>query len=288
MAESLELVVITGMSGAGKTVAMRSFEDLGFYCIDNMPPSILPTFWELIKESDKINRVALVVDLRTREFFDDLERVLSNMIDTQHVTTRILFLDASDTTLVSRYKETRRKHPLAEDDRILVGIQRERALLETLKARAQIIIDTTGLKPKQLRAKINEHFDTLNQETFHIEVMSFGFKYGAPIDPDIIMDVRFLPNPYYIEELRPLTGEDSRVYDYVMQQPETEQFYKRFMELIRYCMPGYKKEGKAVVTIGIGCTGGKHRSVSLARRIAKDLANDDYRVNITHRDSQKK
>ena len=171
MAESLELVVITGMSGAGKTVAMRSFEDLGFYCIDNMPPSILPTFWELIKESGKINRVALVVDLRTREFFDDLERVLSNMIDTQHVTTRILFLDASDTTLVSRYKETRRKHPLAEDDRILVGIQRERALLETLKARAQIIIDTTGLKPKQLRAKINEHFDTLNQETFHIEVM---------------------------------------------------------------------------------------------------------------------
>ena len=269
MSDTLELVIITGMSGAGKTVAVQSFEDLGYYCIDNMPPTLLPTFWELVKESGKITKIALVIDLRTRDFFNELETIIATLDNTQYITTRVLFLEASDEALVSRYKESRRSHPLANDGRVMEGIRKERELLRDLRTRAQIVVDTTDKAPRALRQFITEQFASLEHNTFHVEVVSFGFKYGAPIDADVMMDVRFLPNPHYVPELRPQTGQDQDVYDYVMKQPETELFYTKFIDLIEYCLPGYKREGKSSVTIAIGCTGGQHRSVALAERIKR-------------------
>lgn len=288
MADTLELVIITGMSGAGKTVAVQSFEDLGYFCIDNMPPTLLPTFWELVKESGKISRIALVIDLRSRDFFKEVDSLIATLDNTQLVTTRIIFLDSSDSVLVSRYKETRRNHPLAPDGRVSEGIARERELLMDLRTRAQIIIDTSDISPRQLRERLIKDFATKDYQTFHVEVMSFGFKYGVPIDADIIWDVRFLPNPHYIPELRPQTGMDAPVYDYVMKQPETQAFYSKLIDVIEFCLPGYKKEGKSSVTIAIGCTGGKHRSVAIAERIANHLKTDNYAVNISHRDYMKK
>ena len=288
MADTLELVIITGMSGAGKTVAVQSFEDLGYFCIDNMPPTLLPTFWELVKESGKISRIALVIDLRSRDFFNEVDSLIATLDNTQLVTTRIIFLDSSDSVLVSRYKETRRNHPLAPDGRVSDGIARERELLMDLRTRAQIIIDTSDISPRQLRERLIKDFATKDYQAFHVEVMSFGFKYGVPIDADIIWDVRFLPNPHYIPELRPQTGMDAPVYDYVMKQPETQAFYSKLIDVIEFCLPGYKKEGKSSVTIAIGCTGGKHRSVAIAERIANHLKTDNYAVNISHRDYMKK
>ena len=288
MADTLELVIITGMSGAGKTVAVQSFEDLGYFCIDNMPPTLLPTFWELVKESGKISRIALVIDLRSRDFFNEVDSLIATLDNTQLVTTRIIFLDSSDSVLVSRYKETRRNHPLAPDGRVSDGIARERELLMDLRTRAQIIIDTSDISPRQLRERLIKDFATKDYQTFHVEVMSFGFKYGVPIDADIIWDVRFLPNPHYIPELRPQTGMDAPVYDYVMKQPETQAFYSKLIDVIEFCLPGYKKEGKSSVTIAIGCTGGKHRSVAIAERIANHLKTDNYAVNVSHRDYMKK
>ena len=288
MAATLELVIITGMSGAGKTVAVQSFEDLGYFCIDNMPPTLLPTFWELVKESGKISRIALVIDLRSRDFFKEVDSLIATLDNTQLVTTRIIFLDSSDSVLVSRYKETRRNHPLAPDGRVSEGIAKERELLMDLRTRAQIIIDTSDISPRQLRERLIKDFATKDYQTFHVEVMSFGFKYGVPIDADIIWDVRFLPNPHYIPELRPQTGMDAPVYDYVMKQPETQAFYSKLIDVIEFCLPGYKKEGKSSVTIAIGCTGGKHRSVAIAERIANHLKTDNYAVNISHRDYMKK
>ena len=288
MADTLELVIITGMSGAGKTVAVQSFEDLGYFCIDNMPPTLLPTFWELVKESGKISRIALVIDLRSRDFFNEVDSLIATLDNTQLVTTRIIFLDSSDSVLVSRYQETRRNHPLAPDGRVSEGIAKERELLMDLRTRAQIIIDTSDISPRQLRERLIKDFATKDYQTFHVEVMSFGFKYGVPIDADIIWDVRFLPNPHYIPELRPQTGMDAPVYDYVMKQPETQAFYSKLIDVIEFCLPGYKKEGKSSVTIAIGCTGGKHRSVAIAERIANHLKTDNYAVNISHRDYMKK
>ncbi|WP_124058226.1 RNase adapter RapZ [Vaginisenegalia massiliensis] len=288
MSDVLELVIITGMSGAGKTVAVQSFEDLGYYCIDNMPPNLLPTFWELVKESGKITKIALVIDLRSRDFFNELENVISAMDNTQFITTRIVFLEANDQALVSRYKESRRNHPLAVEGRILEGIQKERELLMDLRARASIIFDTSKMSPRELRSQITQKFSKGDENGFHVEIVSFGFKYGAPIDADVMMDVRFLPNPHYIAELRPKTGLDPEVYEYVMKQSETQQFYTKFVELIEICLPGYKKEGKSSVTIAIGCTGGQHRSIALAERLANHLKNDHYKVNISHRDRYKK
>ena len=283
----LELVIITGMSGAGKTVAIQSFEDMGYFCIDNMPPSLIPKFWELIKESGKVTKIALVVDLRSRSFFEEIQSMLIDIENTNFIDTRMLFLDASDNELVSRYKETRRAHPLAMDGLVTEGIRKERAILNDLKTRASIVIDTTTLTPRQLREKINQEFRASHETGFRIEILSFGFKYGLPIDADIVMDVRFLPNPHYIPELRPLTGKDEPVYDYVMSFPETEEFYQQFSTLLQTIMPGYVKEGKSSLTVAIGCTGGQHRSVALSERIGAVLA-EDYRVNITHRDKDKR
>lgn len=285
--DHLELVIITGMSGAGKTVAIQSFEDMGYFCIDNMPPSLIPKFWELIKESGKVTKIALVVDLRSRSFFEEIQSMLIDIENTNFIDTRMLFLDASDNELVSRYKETRRAHPLAMDGLVTEGIRKERAILNDLKTRASIVIDTTTLTPRQLREKINQEFRASHETGFRIEILSFGFKYGLPIDADIVMDVRFLPNPHYIPELRPLTGKDEPVYEYVMSFPETEEFYQQFSTLLQTIIPGYVKEGKSSLTVAIGCTGGQHRSVALSERIGAVLA-EDYRVNITHRDKDKR
>jgi len=218
-----EFVIITGMSGAGKTVAIQSFEDLGFFCIDNLPPALLMTFLKLMRESGKdMNRIAAVMDMRGGDFFDSLIGALDDMAKENGVTPKILFLEADDETLVRRYKETRRSHPLAPAGLPLEGIARERLLLSELKGRAQFIYNTSSLKPKELREKIQAEFSSKGNYTFTLNVMSFGYKHGMPIDADLVFDVRFLPNPYYIEELRPKTGLDSDVSGYVLKWPETK------------------------------------------------------------------
>ena len=287
MADNLQLVIITGMSGAGKTVAIQSFEDMGYFCIDNMPPNLIPKFWELIKESGKVTKMALVVDLRSRSFFEEIQNMLVEIENTDFIDTSILFLDASDEELVARYKETRRTHPMAMNGLVTEGIRKERAILNDLKMQASVIIDTTTLTPRQLREKINQKFKTKGDQGFRIEFVSFGFKYGLPIDSDIVMDVRFLPNPHYIPELRPLTGKDQPVYDYVMSFDETELFYNKFLDLLQTVLPGYIKEGKSSLTIAIGCTGGQHRSVALTERLSGALK-ENYKVNVTHRDKDKR
>lgn len=286
--DSLQLVVITGMSGAGKTVAIQSFEDMGFFCIDNLPPSLIPKFWELIKESGKIAKIALVIDLRSRGFFEELQNMLIEIENTKMIDTTVMFLDASDKELVSRYKETRRAHPMAMDGLVTEGIDKERALLTEIKAEAQLVIDTTKLTPRELREQIIHHFkEEEDVSTFRVELVSFGFKYGLPIDADIVMDVRFLPNPHYVDKLRPLTGKNQEVYDYVMTSELTEDFYQKYEDLILSILPGYIKEGKMSLTIAIGCTGGQHRSVALTERLGARIM-EEYKANITHRDILKR
>ena len=286
--KTIHLVIVTGMSGAGKTVAIQSFEDLGYFTIDNMPPALVPKFIELVEQSSDNNRVALVVDMRSRIFFNEINSVLDQIDARPNIDVKILFLDATDGELVSRYKETRRSHPLAADGRILDGIKLERELLAPLKNLSQNVVNTTDLTPRQLRKTISEQFSSeQNQASFHIEVMSFGFKYSLPLDADLVFDVRFLPNPYYKPELRNLTGLDKDVYDYVMDHEESEAFYQHLIGLLKPILPGYQKEGKSVLTIAIGCTGGQHRSVAFAHRLAEDLKTD-WVVNETHRDKNRR
>lgn len=282
-----DLVIITGMSGAGKTVAVQAFEDMGYFCIDNMPPTLLEKFGELVKESGTIHKVALVIDSRSRVFYDQILSLFSDFEDIQSMRTRILYLDATDEELVSRYKETRRSHPLAMGGRLITGIQKERKLLTPLHDHAQVIIDTTDLSPRQLREKIFAEFEDSKHDVFHIIVMSFGFKYGLPIDADDVMDVRFLPNPYYIPSMRQKTGLQKEVSDYVFKFDQTKEFYSHYISLLKSIMPGYKEEGKTSLTIAIGCTGGQHRSVAIAQRIGEDLKKAGYPVDIVHRDIKK-
>ncbi|MDZ5474145.1 RNase adapter RapZ [Bacillus sp. 31A1R] len=284
----MQMVIITGMSGAGKTVAIQSFEDLGFFCVDNLPPTLLPKFLELMKESgNKMNKVALVMDLRGREFFDHLFKALDDLAETSWVAPQILFLDADDSTLVRRYKETRRSHPLAPSGLPLEGIKLERELLEELKGRAQIIYNSSEMKPKELREKILTEFSENKKTFFTVNVMSFGFKHGIPIDADLVFDVRFLPNPHYIEHMRPKTGLDEDVSTYVLKWNETNKFLEKVIELLTFMLPHYKREGKAQLVIAIGCTGGQHRSVALTEYIAKHFEKD-YHTHITHRDIEKR
>lgn len=286
--QDTQMVIITGMSGAGKTVAIQSFEDLGFFCVDNLPPTLLPKFLELMKESgNKMNKVALVMDLRGREFFDHLFKALDDLAETSWVTPQILFLDADDSTLVRRYKETRRTHPLAPSGLPLEGIQLERELLEELKGRAQLIYNSSQMKPKELREKILTEFSANRQTIFTVNVMSFGFKYGIPIDADLVFDVRFLPNPHYIESMRPKTGLDEDVSKYVLKWNETTKFLEKVTELLAFMLPHYKREGKAQLVVAIGCTGGQHRSVALTEYIAHHFEKD-YETRITHRDIERR
>lgn len=289
MTDHIEVVIITGMSGAGKTVAMQSFEDMGYYCIDNMPPELLPKFWEITRQSGQFDKIALVMDLRMRDFFTQMKSSLDQIEDTPYIVKRIVFLDCDNNELITRYKESRRSHPLAYDGRTIEGIEKERELLKFIRNQAQFVIDTSNSTPRELREKLIKLFkESTDNKMFRVEMVSFGFKHGLPLDADIVMDVRFLPNPHYIPELKDQTGLDRPVYDYVMQQPETEEFYTKFIDLITNNMPGYKKEGKTNVTIAIGCTGGQHRSVALTERVGKKLIADGYNVNISHRDKDKK
>lgn len=284
----IQMVIITGMSGAGKTVAIQSFEDLGFFCVDNLPPTLLLKFLELMKESgNKMNKVALVMDLRSRDFFDSLFAALDDLAERSWVTPQILFLDAKDDTLVARYKETRRTHPLAPNGLPLEGIRLERQLLEELKGRAQIIYDTSDLKPRELREKILQQFSANKQQPFTVNVVSFGFKYGLPIDADLVFDVRFLPNPHYIDHMRPKTGLDEEVASYVLKWHETQKFLEKVTDLLAFMLPHYKREGKSQLVIAIGCTGGQHRSVALAEYIANYFA-ADYKTHVSHRDMEKR
>lgn len=289
MTESkIQLVIVTGMSGAGKTVAIQSFEDLGYFTIDNMPPALLPKFIELMRLSPDNNKLAVVVDMRSRSFFNEIRTILDELENQEDLDFKVLFLDATDSELVARYKETRRSHPLAADGRVLDGITIERELLSPLKNISQNVVDTTELTPRNLRKEIAEQFARQdNQPDFRIEVMSFGFKYGLPIDADLVFDVRFLPNPYYKLELRNLTGQDPAVYDYVMDHPESEDFYRHLHDLILPILPSYKREGKSVLTIAMGCTGGQHRSVAFAERLANDLKGN-WQVNCSHRDKDRR
>ncbi|GFG41213.1 RNase adapter RapZ [Streptococcus canis] len=284
----IHLVIVTGMSGAGKTVAIQSFEDLGYFTIDNMPPALVPKFLELIEQTNENRQVALVVDMRSRLFFKEINSILDSIESNPSIDFRILFLDATDGELVSRYKETRRSHPLATDSRVLDGIRLERELLSPLKSMSQHVVDTTELTPRQLRKTISDQFaGGSNQASFRIEVMSFGFKYGLPLDADLVFDVRFLPNPYYQIALREKTGLDEDVFNYVMSHPESEEFYKHLLNLIVPILPAYQKEGKSVLTVAIGCTGGQHRSVAFAHRLAESLATD-WSVNESHRDKNRR
>jgi UPF0042 nucleotide-binding protein len=284
-----KLVIITGMSGAGKTIAVQSLEDLGFFCVDNLPPVLIPKFAELIEQSKgRIGKVALVIDLRGREFFDSLSESLRFLKDHYTLTYEILFLDATDNALVQRYKESRRRHPLAPQGAPLEGIQQERKLLEELKGLATQIIDTSNLKPAQLKEKIMHRFTNHDADRIAINVISFGFKYGIPIDADLIFDVRFLPNPHYVEALRPNTGQDPEVYEYVMKWSETQEFLSKLLDMLHFLVPQYKKEGKSQVVIGIGCTGGKHRSVAIAEYLGKVMGNSETEtVRVTHRDAER-
>jgi UPF0042 nucleotide-binding protein len=284
MTNKLELVIITGMSGAGKTVAVQSFEDMGYYCIDNMPPNLIPTFLKLVQNVQKFEKLALVMDLRSQLFFEEIYDALKYVDEKTSIESKILFLNATDEELVSRYKETRRSHPLATARRTIDGIHSERKFLDKIRVRASVYIDTTNKTPRELRTQLMEEFGNSDTQPFRVELVSFGFKNGLPIDADIVMDVRFLPNPYYDDELRALRGTDQPVYDYVMNQAETEDFYNLFMDLIEHSLPGYRREGKSSLTIAIGCTGGHHRSVALIERMAKQIEADGYSVNITHRD----
>ena len=285
----IELVVITGMSGAGRTEAMHTFEDLDYFCIDNLPPKLLHS----LVESDNIpntnapqRKLAVVCDARTSDYLHELRNELVEL-GQRGVEYRIIFLDASDETLLARYKASRRRHPLCLGNNMTIaqGITRERELLSELREAANLLVDTTHIKPIELRETLRDAFSTQAPQTgLGIVVYSFGFKHGAATAADIVIDVRFLPNPYYDPELRHLTGLDDPVRDFVMNRPETKEFLDAWQNLLSCIMPGYVAEGKQQIAIGVGCTGGQHRSVTLAEATGDFLAKEGYRVHVTHRD----
>ena len=287
MVKKMQVVIITGMSGAGKTVAVHSLEDLGYFVFDNMLPNLAEKFVDVMEKSSEFDKVAMVMDSRSQGFYDQVLPCVKELKKRDDLSVRVLFLDADDVKLISRYKETRRAHPLAPHGRLLDGVAAERKLLSNLKSESDISIDTTTLTPRNLKLRLNKIFGHGEGSNFYIEVMSFGFKYGLPLDADIVLDVRFLPNPFYITELKHLTGNDAAVQEYVMKSPLVKEFYDHLKSLLETAMPGYIHEGKSSLTIAIGCTGGQHRSVTIANRIAADLKDDGYQVNIHHRDVDK-
>lgn len=283
-----ELVIITGMSGAGRTEAMHVFEDLGYFCVDNLPASLISNMVKLnrsAEEGDPHRKLALVCDARNGAFFGSLIDVLDEL-DAEGTDFKMVFLDADDSKLVSRYKSSRRRHPLCEDGTTIAqGIQRERSLLVNVRERANVVIDTTDMLPQKLRATLRSSFSEGGERRgLAVTVYSFGFKHGAPLDADLVMDVRFLPNPYYDPELRGYTGLDQPVRDFVMLRDETIEFKKRWHALLDVVMPGYVSEGKQQLAIGVGCTGGQHRSVALAESTGDYLKSKGYRVSVAHRD----
>ena len=289
MNKQKQLVIITGMAGAGKSMVANTFEDLNFYCIDNLPPGVLPTVIDLWKPPAEAQNVAIVVDIRAAQFFDQLLPVSRELIKNPVSHFRkpvVLFLDASDAELVKRFKETRRKHPLVTKERgILEAIALERERMADLKEHADKIIDTTNLESEGLRRLIRDFFGPPHsQERLMIAVVSFGFKHGTPLDADVVFDVRFLANPFWIPKLKNLNGTNEAVAQYVLSDPLTEPLLEKLFDLVEFSLPQYIKEGKAYLTIAIGCTGGKHRSVVVANELARFLSAANYTVRVEHRD----
>ncbi|MFR1708986.1 MAG: RNase adapter RapZ [Clostridium sp.] len=282
----MKFLIVTGMSGAGKTQAIRCLEDLGFYCVDNLPPTLITKFAEVcFKTEGKIDKIAIVVDIRGRTFFDDLLGSLSKL-DKEGYVYEVLYLEATDETLVKRYKESRRKHPLAPDGRIINGISIEKKKLKGIRERANKIINTSKLTNKELNEEITMTYGDEGQieSPLLINVISFGFKYGIPLDADLVMDVRFIPNPYYISELKPFSGLDKPVKEYVLSKIETQQFIEKFIDMLKFLIPNYKIEGKRQLIVAIGCTGGRHRSVAIANKVYEILNHNGNSVTIDHRD----
>lgn len=281
----MRFIIVTGISGAGKTLAIRYLEDLGFFCIDNLPPKLMPKFAELCYQSEgKIDKIAVVVDIRGGGFFDDLFECLELMRDSGY-TYEILYLDACDETLIRRYKESRRMHPLVKEGRIVQGIQMERDKLIKLKESATNIIDTSTLLPRQLREIISKLVSEENRyEGLIISIISFGFKHGMLMDADMIFDVRFLPNPFYIEELKGHTGNEQVIKQYLFMFPETQAFLMKLDDMLEFLIPYFIKEGKNQLVIGIGCTGGVHRSVTIADAVYEMLVKKGHNAVINHRD----
>jgi RNase adapter protein RapZ len=282
----MRFVIVTGLSGAGKTQAIRSLEDLGYFCVDNLPPTLIPKFAEACFQTDgKIDKIALVIDIRGGLFFDDLFNSLIFLKD-QGFKYEILFLDATDEVLIKRYKESRRKHPLAPDGRTITGITLEKNRLKEVKDRADNIINTSKFSSRELREEINRIYGEAGQieSQLIISVVSFGFKYGVPLDSDLVFDVRFLPNPFYIPDLKRFSGNDEPIKEYVLGFPETVGFLERLNDMVEFLIPNYLKEGKRQLIISIGCTGGRHRSVTIANELYTKLRDGGHKVNIEHRD----
>ncbi|HHY95546.1 MAG TPA: RNase adapter RapZ [Firmicutes bacterium] len=277
-----ELVIITGLSGAGKSLAVRSLEDLGFFCVDNLPPALVPKFAELLQDG-KLDRVALVIDIRGGEFFAQVLPALQHL-ETVSIPYQILFLEASDEVLVRRYKETRRRHPLAPQGGILEGIEEERRRLSELRGKAHVILDTSDLTPQKLREEVMQLFGGRRGRGLIVVLTTFGYKHGIPLDADLVFDVRFLPNPNYVESLRAYDGTDERVAEYVLKWPVTRKFLKRLEGLVRFLLPLYLAEGKTQLTIAVGCTGGRHRSVVVAEYLAGVVRQLGHTVLVEHRD----
>jgi UPF0042 nucleotide-binding protein len=288
VSENVELILITGHSGAGKSEAIAAFEDGGYFCVDNLPPKMIASLGELFRhQGSGVERAAVVSDVRGGEYFEDLLAVLGEL-ESGGIVPRVLFLEADEETLLHRYKETRRRHPLARGGRITDGIREERALLAPLRERADFVIDTTGLTGGALRRKIATGMigaDAGENGRLALTLTTFGFKNGPPRDSDLTLDVRFLPNPHYVDELRPLTGHDPAVQEYVESGTQAGEFYGRLMPLLEFLLPAYVAEGKQHLTIAVGCTGGRHRSVCVTDHIAGQLASrDDIRLRVEHRD----
>ncbi|EKU72107.1 RNase adapter RapZ [Selenomonas sp. F0473] len=286
-AEKFRPVIITGMSGGGKTLAARYMEDLGYFCVDNLPPVFIPKFIDLCRETHgQISRAAIVVDTRSREFFDAFVQILDEL-DAGDISYELLFIEASDDVIIRRYKETRRPHPLAPAARISEGVTRERAQLAPVRERATQIVDTSRLRKTELREIIREHYDTPGSDAvMNVTVLSFGFKYGVPLDADLVFDVRFLPNPFYVDNLRSKSGTVPQVASYIESWDVTQKFERHLDDFVDFLLPNYEKEGKSQLVIAVGCTGGMHRSVFIAKHLY-DRIKSRYAVRLEHRDLMK-
>ena len=284
----MSFVIVTGVSGAGKTKAIRCLEDMGFYCVDNMPPTLVGKFAELCYQSQgKLLRVALVIDVRSHEMFSEFENELEELTQRGY-DYKIVFLDASDEVIVTRYKKTRRSHPLTKDGSLLESIKKERKMLANIKERADFKIDTTHIDETGLKTSINSLFSLNNnwQDNMLINIVSFGFKHGVPMDSDLVFDVRFLPNPYYVDTLKKKTGQSRDVSEYVMNSPVSVKFYEKLKDMLDFLIPQYIEEGKGNLVIAVGCTGGKHRSVTIANMLYDEFSSR-YRCVLSHKDINK-
>ncbi len=288
MRDRVSVVIVTGLSGAGKTKAIGILEDLGFFCVDNLPPTLIENFINLVQKTEgRINKLGIVVDVRSGSFLQELPSIINKLKNNKNLSVKLVFLEASEDTLIKRFSETRRKHPVSEGNTIQQKITIEKEKLAPLRNIADYKIDTTGFSLKDLKAKIISVLSSSTVETLDISIVTFGFKYGIPLQSDIVMDVRFIPNPFYVKGLESKTGKDKEVKDYVLSFSTTREFLKRFKNLLVFLIPNYIAEGKSYLTISLGCTGGRHRSVALGEIIGEYLKKLGYTVKIEHRDIAK-